>query len=249
MNSLSMLSVVCQSLGSRLNCHGVFLISQRISNALCVMWDQKRHAEEVVLKTNNFLLGRKTSAGWFQTICSSSSSAEGICLWLEVEFIQLCSLSCHSYRWTWAKESNPSPEGISHSKTCEPWNLWTLFLKRFFDALSSVLSKRSEQRISGKNESDPRSRGQFRQQEHSPLWNHSTQDNMACIQEAQEAFSAMTYHGQTFGFFLTCPRTLSREKYCQVSYSLAVPKTTGNQLSQPAQLIKNCEYQCSFPKT
>lgn len=76
---------------------GFFLITQRTSNALCVMWDQKSHAGEVVLKTNNHTTTcwrRKTSAGWFQTIWSFSSSAKDICIWLES--IQLCSLSCHS---------------------------------------------------------------------------------------------------------------------------------------------------------
>lgn len=38
---------------------GFFLITQRTSNALCVMWDQKSHAGEVVLKTNNHLLEKE----------------------------------------------------------------------------------------------------------------------------------------------------------------------------------------------
>lgn len=117
-----------QSLGSSLSCDGdLFLIAQMISRALCVMWDQKCHAEEVVLKLTTSCWRRKTFAGWFQTIWSFSSSAKGICIWLEAEFIQLCSLSCHSYnQW-----SEPGQKKVTflqkafhtqkpvNSKTCE----------------------------------------------------------------------------------------------------------------------------------
>lgn len=193
---------------------------------------------------------RKTSAGWFQIICSFSSSAKGICIWLEVEFIQLCSLSCHSY----SQCSEPGQKKVIllqkafhtlkpvKAKTCELYSQ-TDSLMHYLVSWANDQSKGclAEMKVNkgAEGKSDSRSTLLFGIIPRRIIW-----PEYKSLKRHFQQWHTMA--NPCFVFFFTCPRALSREKYCQGSYSLAIPKTTGNQLSQCVQLIKNCEYQCSF---
>lgn len=171
-------------------------------------------------------------------LLSFSPSAKGICIWLEVEFVQLCPFSCHSYSQCSEPRQNKVTllqKGFHTRKICVLYSQ-TDSLMHYLVPWAHDQSKGylAEIKLSQGAEGNSDSKSTF------PF-------GIIPHRIIQPEYKRLKRHFQQWHtmvdllFVLTCS-TQWAGKSIGKGIILAIPKTTGNQLSQHAQLIKNCEY-------